>query len=247
VTTGIGRRAFAEFLGTGLLVAVVIGSGVMAVRLSQDVGVQLLANSAATAAALPVIITLVGPISGAHLNPVVSLVDWMLGRRDRSGLSTRDVIAYLPAQVAGGIAGAVLANLMFALPPVTASTHVRSGPSLWLGEVVATAGLVALIVALARQGRAYLAPPLVGAYIGAAYWFTSSTSFANPAVTIARGFSDTFAGIAPSSIAAFVAAQLLGALVGAVIAVALYPASGPAGADARQDDGDHDVVVPHSS
>ncbi|MEW9530418.1 aquaporin [Microbispora sp. NPDC049125] len=247
MTTGIGRRAFAEFLGTGLLVAVVIGSGVMAVRLSQDVGVQLLANSAATAAALPVIIILVGPISGAHLNPVVSLVDWLLGRRDRSGLTAREAAAYLPAQVAGGIAGALLANLMFALPPVTASTHVRSGPSLWLGEVVATAGLVALIVALSRQGRAHLAPPLVGAYIGAAYWFTSSTSFANPAVTIARGFSDTFAGIAPSSIPAFVAAQLLGALVGTVIAVALYPASGPAGADARQDDGDHDVVVPHSS
>ncbi|WP_169983840.1 MIP/aquaporin family protein [Microbispora sp. H10836] len=247
MTTGIGRRAFAEFFGTGLLVAVVIGSGVMAVRLSQDVGVQLLANSAATAAALPVIIILVGPISGAHLNPVVSLVGWLLGRRDRSGLSTREVVAYLPAQVAGGIAGAVLANLMFALPPVTASTHIRAAPSLWLGEVVATAGLVALIVALARQGRAHLAAPLVGAYIGAAYWFTSSTSFANPAVTIARGFSDTFAGIAPSSIPAFVAVQLLGALVGAVIAVALYPASGPAGADALQDDGGHDVVVPHSS
>ncbi|MEU6424902.1 MIP/aquaporin family protein [Microbispora sp. NPDC046973] len=247
MTTGLERRAFAEFLGTGLLVAVVIGSGVTAVRLSPDVGVQLLADSAATAAALPVVIILVGPISGAHLNPVVSLVDWLLGRRDRSGLTAREVIAYLPAQVAGGIAGAMLANLMFALPPVTASTHIRSAPSLWLGEVVATAGLVALIVALARQGRAHLAPPLVDAYIGAAYWFTSSTSFANPAVTIARGFSDTFAGIAPSSIPAFVAAQLLGALVGAIIAIALYPASGPAGTDARRDHGDHDVVVPHSS
>ncbi|GAA0363986.1 aquaglyceroporin AqpS [Microbispora corallina] len=247
MTPGPARRAFAEFLGTGLLVAVVIGSGVMAVRLSPDVGVQLLANSAATAAALPVIITLVGPASGAHLNPVVSLADWLLGRRDRTGLTAREVVAYLAAQVAGGIAGAVLANLMFALPPVTASTHDRSGLPLWLGEVVATAGLVALIIALARQGRAHLAPPLVGAYIGAAYWFTSSTSFANPAVTIARGFSDTFAGIAPDSVPAFVAAQLLGALVGVALAVTLYPTSGrPAAADARQDDRDHDVVVPHS-
>ncbi|MBB2741948.1 UNVERIFIED_ORG: arsenate reductase [Microbispora rosea subsp. rosea] len=248
MTRGIGRRAFAEFLGSGLLVAVVIGSGVMAVRLSPDVGIQLLANSVATAAALPVIITLVGPVSGAHLNPVVSLVDWLLGRRERTGLTAREVVAYLPAQVAGGIAGAVLANLMFALPPVTASTHVRAGLSLWLGEVVATAGLVALVVALARQGRAHLAPPLVGAYIGAAYWFTSSTSFANPAVTIARGFSDTFAGIAPASIPAFVVAQLLGALVGAVIAVALYPTpSRPPATDVRRDDRAHDVVVPHSS
>ncbi|MEZ0071448.1 aquaporin [Planotetraspora sp. GP83] len=248
MTTGIGRRAFAEFLGTGLLVAVVIGSGVMAVRVSQDAGIQLLANSAATAAALPVIIIVAGPVSGAHLNPVVSLVDWLLGRRDRTGLTGREVVAYLPSQVAGGVAGTVLANLMFALPPVTASTHQRSAPSLWLGEVVATAGLVALIVALARQGRARLAPPLVGAYIGAAYWFTSSTSFANPAVTIARGFSDTFAGIAPASIPAFLAAQLLGAVLGAVIAVVLYPAPGPAAApDARQGDQDHDVVVPHPS
>lgn len=243
MSTGIERRAFAEFLGTGLLVTVVVGSGVMAVRLSGDAGVQLLANSAATAAALPVIIALVGPVSGAHLNPVVSLVDWLLGRRDRTGLTGRHVIAYVPAQVAGGVAGAVLANLMFALPPVTASTHVRSAPSLWLGEAVATAGLVALIVSLARQGRTHLAPPLVGAYIGAAYWFTSSTSFANPAVTVARGFSDTFAGIAPSSVPAFVVAQLLGAAVGSVIAVGLYPPAVPTGADARKDDGEHDVAV----
>ncbi|GAA1300199.1 hypothetical protein Psi02_21590 [Planotetraspora silvatica] len=217
------RRAFAESLGTGLLVAVVVGSGIMAARLSPDVGVQLLANSAATAAALPVIIVLVGPVSGAHLNPVVSLVDWLLGRRDRVGLTARDVAAYLPAQTIGGIAGTMLANAMFDLPAVSVSTHDRSSLGLWVGEVVATAGLVALVVALPRQGRAHLAPPVIGAYIGAAYWFTSSTSFANPAVTIARGFSDTFAGIAPASIPAFIAAQLVGAALGAVLVTSLHP------------------------
>jgi arsenate reductase len=221
---GLVRRAFAEFLGTGLLVAVVVGSGIMAVRLSPDVGVQLLANSVATAAALPVIIVLVGPVSGAHLNPVVSLVDWLLGRKSRAGIGARDVAVYLPAQIIGGIAGAVLANAMFALPAVSASTHERSSPALWVGEIVATAGLVALVVALPRQGRAHLAPPVIGAYIGAAYWFTSSTSFANPAVTIARGFSDTFAGIALVSVPGFIAAQLVGAALGAVIATSLYPA-----------------------
>ncbi|MCT9932647.1 aquaporin family protein [Planotetraspora sp. A-T 1434] len=239
----MGRQAFAEFLGTGLLVTVVIGSGVMAVRLSHDVGIQLLANSAATAAALPVVIALVGPVSGAHLNPVVSLVDWILGRRARTGLTASQVAVYLPAQVAGGIAGTVLANLMFALPPITVSTHGRSAPSLWLGEVVATAGLVALIVTLARQGRPHLAPPLIGAYIGAAYWFTSSTSFANPAVTVARGFSDTFAGIAPASIPAFIAAQLLGAFFGAVIALALYRAPDHAEAPGLHDDGRDPAIV----
>jgi arsenate reductase len=217
------RRAFAEFLGTGLLVAVVVGSGIMAVRLSPDIGVQLLANSAATAAALPVIIVLVGPVSGAHLNPVVSLVDWLLGHRDRAGLVARDVAAYLPAQIIGGIVGAMLANTMFDLPAVSVSTHDRSSLGLWVGEVVATAGLVALVVALSRQGRAHLAPPVIGAYIGAAYWFTSSTSFANPAVTIARGFSDTFAGITPASIPGFIAAQLVGAALGAVLVTNLYP------------------------
>ncbi|GAA4591759.1 aquaglyceroporin AqpS [Planotetraspora phitsanulokensis] len=221
---GLARRAFAEFLGTGLLVTVVIGSGIMAVRLSPDVGVQLLANSAATAAALPVIIVLVGPVSGAHLNPMVSLVDWLLGRRNRAGITARCVAVYLPAQMIGGIAGAMLANAMFDLPAVSASTHDRSSPTLWLGEIVATAGLIAVVITLPRQGRAHLAPPIIGAYIGAAYWFTSSTSFANPAVTIARGFTDTFAGIAPASIPGFLAAQLIGAALGTAIATALYPA-----------------------
>lgn len=219
------RRALAELLGTGLLVAVVIGSGIMAARLSpHDVGLELLENAVATAAGLTVLIMMFGPVSGAHFNPVVSLADWALGRRTGTGLSGRDLLAYLPAQVAGGIGGAVLANLMFALPAVTVASKDRSGGHLWLGEVVATAGLVALIFALTRTSRAHLAPAAVGAYIGAAYWFTSSTSFANPAVTIARAFSDTFAGIAPGSVAPFIAAQLLGGLVGAGVVLTLYPA-----------------------
>jgi arsenate reductase len=216
------RRAFAEFVGTGLLVAVVIGSGIMAAQLSPgDVGLELAENAAATAAGLAVIILLVGPVSGAHLNPVVSLVDWALGGR-RGG---RDLAAYVAAQVTGGIGGAVLANLMFALPPVTISQHDRTGGHLWLGEVVATAGLVALVFALARSGRAHLGAAAVGAYIGAAYWFTSATSFANPAVTIARGLSDSFAGIAPASVPPFVLAQLVGAALGGGLVLALYPST----------------------
>lgn len=232
----LARRALAELLGTGLLVAVVVGSGIMATRLSpDDVGLELLENAAATAAGLTVLIMMLGPVSGAHFNPVVSLADWALGRRAGTGLSGRDLMTYLPAQVAGGIGGAALANLMFALPAVSAASKDRSSGHLWLGEVVATAGLVALIFALARTGRAHLAPAAVGAYIGAAYWFTSSTSFANPAVTIARAFSDTFAGIAPASVAPFIAAQFLGALMGVGLVLVLYPAG--SGAD--------DVVVPH--
>lgn len=219
----LARRALAEFLGTGLLVTAVIGSGIMAARLSsQDVGLQLLENSLATAGGLTILILMFGPVSGAHFNPVVSLADWLLGRGRSGGLIGRDVAAYVPAQVAGGVCGAVLANLMFALPPVTISTHQRSSGALWLGEVVATAGLVTLIFALVRQGRVQLAPAAVGTYIGAAYWFTSSTSFANPAVTIARAFSDTFAGIAPGSVPWFVAAQFIGAAAGAAVVLVLY-------------------------
>jgi glycerol uptake facilitator-like aquaporin len=225
VATATWRRALAELVGTAMLVAVVVGSGIMAARLSPgDVGLQLLENAAATAAGLTVIILVFGPVSGAHLNPVVSLVDWALGRRSRTGLTGRDLAAYVPAQVGGAIAGAVLANLMFSLPAVTASAKARTGGGLWLGELVATAGLVALILALSRTGRAGLAPAAIGAYIGSAYWFTSSTSFANPAVTVGRAFTDTFAGIAPGSVPGFVAAQLAGALTGAALMLALYPA-----------------------
>jgi arsenate reductase len=218
------RRLIAEFLGTGLLVTAVVGSGIMAARLSPtDTGLELLENSVATMLALAVLIVVFGPISGAHFNPVVSAVDWWLGRRRGHGISATHLALYVLAQVLGGIAGAILANLMFTLPAVTWSTHHRGGAGVWLGEVVATAGLILLIFALVQSGRGALAPAAVGAYIGAAYWFTSSTSFANPAVTIGRAFTNTFAGIAPVSTPGFILAQALGAIVGLGAVVTLYP------------------------
>ena len=246
MTAGLWRRATGEFLGTGLLVTVVVGSGIMAARLSPgDVGLELLENSLATAAGLTILILLIGPLSGAHFNPVVSLADWALGRRSGTGLTGRDVAIYLPAQITGGICGAILANLMFALPAVTVSTHHRSAAHLWLGEVVATAGLVAVIFALARQHRSHLAPGAVGAYIGAAYWFTSSTSFANPAVTVARAFTNTFAGIAPSSLPGFIAAQVVGGVIGAGVVLLLYPHLTRPDGTPVPIDGLDDVVVSH--
>jgi glycerol uptake facilitator-like aquaporin len=237
VSPALGRRLAAEFLGTGLLVTAVVGSGIMAARLSPgDVGLQLLENSMATAFALGALILIFGPVSGAHFNPVVSAADWWLGRRDGTGLRPTELAGYAVAQMIGAIGGAVLANAMYALVPVSWSTHHRSGGHLWLGEVVATAGLILLIFALARSGRAAVAPAAVGAYIGAAYWFTSSTSFANPAVTVGRAFTNTFAGIAPVSLVGFIVAQLVGAAVGVAIVAALYPHVGAAAAD---------VVVPH--
>jgi len=232
------RRLVAELLGTMLLVTVVVGSGIAAQRLSpDDVGLQLLENSLATTLGLTVLILLFGAVSGAHFNPVVSAVDWLLGRRARIGLTGRELAAYTGAQTAGGIGGAVLANLMFEVDLTELSTTHRDGANLLLAEAVATAGLVALIFALARTGRGALAAPAVGAYIGAAYWFTSSTSFANPAVTVGRVFSDTFAGIAPASVPGFVAAQLVGGLLGVAVVRYLYP-DVTAVAD--------DIVVPHT-
>ena len=187
------RRLTAEFLGSAFLATVVIGSGIAAQRLSPgQTGLELLENAAATAAGLFAIILMFGPVSGGHFNPVVSFVDAAFG-----GLSWRDAAAYLPVQVAGCIAGAVIANLMFALPAVSISAKHRATPAHFLSEVVATLGLILVIFALARSGRSRAAPAAVGAYIGAAYFFTSSTSFANPAITVGRMFSDTFAGIAP--------------------------------------------------
>ena len=226
------RRVVAEFLGTALLVTAVVGSGAMAARLSPaDGGLQLLENSVATMLALAVLILIFGPVSGGHFNPVVSLADWWLGRRTGQGVEGRLIGYYLPAQVAGAVAGSMLANVMFDRPAVAWSGHSRTGWPLWLGEVVATAGLVLLVFALARSGRASVAPAAVGAYIGAAYWFTSSTSFANPAVTIGRAFTDTFAGIAPASVPGFVAAQFVGLLVGVAVLVVLYPRAGEAAGD----------------
>ena len=225
------RRLVAELLGTGLLVTVVVGSGIAAESLSpSDVGLQLLENSLATMLGLAVLILVFGPVSGAHFNPVVSVVDWLLGRRRRTGLSAREVVAYGLAQIAGGIAGAVLANVMFDLSAAQIAATDRVSVGHGVGEVVATAGLVLLIFALARTGRAALSAAAVGAYIGAAYWFTSSTSFANPAVTVGRMFSDTFAGIAPGSVPLFVAAQVVGAGVGLALVKLLFPdASAAAG------------------
>ena len=214
----------AETLGTALLVAVVVGSGIAAAQLSPtDTGLQLLENSTATALGLAVLILIFGPVSGAHFNPVVSAVDWWLTRHSDSGLAGGEALGYIVAQVLGGIAGAVLANIMFDLPPVQISARDRLSVGHAVGEVVATAGLVLLIFALARTGRAALSAAAVGAYIGAAYWFASSTSFANPAVTIARIFSDTFAGIAPTSAPVFVAAQLVGGVLGLGLVRYLFP------------------------
>lgn len=219
------RRALAEFLGTGLLVTVVVGSGIAAQRLSTDTGLQLLENSIATALGLGVLIVLLAPVSGAHFNPVVSLADAILARRTNTGLPARDLVVYLPAQIIGGIGGTALANTMFATPTAISTTD-RATPATFLAEIVATAGLVLLIMGLRRTVRpAPMIAAAVGAYIGAAYWFTSSTSFANPAVTIGRIFSDTFAGIAPASVLPFLAAQLIGACVAVGLTVALFPRS----------------------
>ena len=220
-TVPLGRRAAAESLGTGLLVMAVVGSGIAAQRLSPaDTGLQLFENAAATAAALAAIILTFGPVSGAHLNPVVSLVARVSGE-----LTTSEAAVYTGAQVAGGLVGAMVANLMYSLPAVELSTTSRTGSGHWLAEVVATFGLVLLVRSLIGSERTAVVPWAVGAYIGAAYFSTSSTSFANPAVTLARTVTDTFAGIAWRSAPAFVAAQVAGGIVALLVARALYPPS----------------------
>jgi glycerol uptake facilitator-like aquaporin len=226
------RKAVAELLGTALLLIAIIGSGIAAQRLSpHDTGLQLLENAIATGAALVAIILAVGSVSGAHLNPVISLVDAAHG-----GLRRAEIGVFVAAQLGGAVAGAVIANLMFSLPAVTMSTHERSGGGLWLGEVVATLGLVLVVFGVVRSGRSSAAPFAVGAYITGAYFFTSSTSFANPAVTFARMLSDTFAGIAPGSVLGFIAFQLAGGALGYAVTRLLWPSIG----DAAQR-----VVVPH--
>ncbi|WP_426567066.1 MIP/aquaporin family protein [Angustibacter sp. McL0619] len=241
----MARRLTAEFLGTAMLVTVVVGSGIAAQRLSpHDVGLQLLENSLATAFGLTVLILMLGPISGGHFNPVVSAADWTLSAvaGKGAGMPGREVLPYCAAQIAGAVAGAELANLMYGVPVGQLATTERTGAPLLLGEVVATAGLIALIFALVRTGRVALAAPAVGAYIGAAYWFTSSTSFANPAVTIGRIFSDSFAGIAPSSAPGFIAAQLVGGAVAVLLVLWFFPEpSTPA------DPAVDEVVVPHTT
>lgn len=227
--TPLVARAAAELVGTAALVAVVVGSGIQATGLTQDVGLQLLANSLATVFGLGVLIALLGPVSGAHFNPVVTLAEWWTARRGGAGVTARETAVYVPAQVAGAIAGAILADAMFGEPLAKWSTHERSAGNLLLGEVVATAGLILLIFGLARTDRLRFAPVAVASYIGAAYWFTSSTSFANPAVTVGRAFSDTFAGISPSSVPGFIGAQLAGAVVGLALVALIFMPGRPAG------------------
>jgi glycerol uptake facilitator-like aquaporin len=218
-TAPLARRLLAELLGSAFLAAVVIGSGIAAQTLSPyDVGLQLFENAAATAAGLFTIILMFGPVSGGHFNPVVSLADASFG-----GIRWRDALAYLPAQVAGCALGALAANGMFALAAVSISTHHRASGAHLFSEVIATAGLLLVIFSLARSRRASAAPAAVGAYIGAAYFFTSSASFANPAISVGRMLSDTFAGIAPASVPGYVAAQLLGGACAILAIRALYP------------------------
>jgi len=233
LTPDLARKALAELVGTALLVAGVVGSGIAATTLSpDDVGLQLLENAAATVGVLIAVILALGPVSGAHLNPVVTLADRFFG-----GITTREVLAYLPAQVLGGCIGAVAANVMFGVPLVELSTTSRATGAHLFAEVVATFGLLLVIFGVVRSKRASAAPFAVGAYIGGAYFFTSSTSFANPAVTLARTLSDTFAGIAPASAPAFLAAQLVGAAVAVACTAALYP-DVPEVAD--------EVILPHA-
>lgn len=214
-----GRRLLAEFTGTGLLVAVVVGSGIAATRLTTDGALRLLVNSVVTSLGLAVLILVFIQAGGAHFNPVVTAADWILGRRYGLGQAA----AVIACQITGAIAGAALADAMFAEPVLSPSRHHRGGPPILLSEVVATAGLLFVIVSLSRTGRLQHVAWAVAAWIGAAYWFTASTSFANPAVTIARSLTSTYAGIAPASVPAFIAAQLAGGAIGTILAVTIYP------------------------
>ncbi len=233
--SALWRKLVAELLGSAFLAAIVIGSGIAAQTLSPDnVGLQLLENAAATAAGLYAIILMFGPVSGAHFNPVVSFVDAAFG-----GVSWRTATAYLPVQVAGCIGGAVVANLMFSRAAVSLSTKHRASPAHFLSEVVATLGLILVIFALARSGRSRSAAAAVGAYIGAAYFFTSSTSFANPAISVGRMFSNSFAGIAPSSVPSFIAAQVVGGVLAVGLIKVIYPDITSAEAAT--------IMVPHDS
>lgn len=223
MTARVLRRLLAEFTGTGLLVAVVVGSGIAATRLTTDGALRLLINSIVTALGLAVLILIFAPAGGAHFNPVVTAADWLLGRRTAHGYSLGEAAGVIGGQVAGAIAGAVLAEVMFAAPVLAASHHHRGGLPLLVSEVVATGGLLLLIVTLACTGRTQHAAWSVGGWIGAAYWFTASTSFANPAVTIGRTLTSSYSGIAPASAPAFIAAQIAGGILGTLLAVTIYP------------------------
>jgi glycerol uptake facilitator-like aquaporin len=223
VNAAVGRRLLAEFTGTGLLVAVVVGSGIAATRLTTDGALRLLVNSLVTALGLAVLILVFIQAGGAHFNPVVTAADWLLGRRTPRRYGLGQAAAVIACQIAGAIAGAALADAMFAEPMLSPSQHHRGGAPILLSEVVATAGLLFVIVTLARTSRLQHVAWAVGAWIGAAYWFTASTSFANPAVTIGRTLTNTYAGIAPASAPAFIAAQVVGGALGTLLAIAVYP------------------------
>jgi arsenate reductase len=234
-TPPLARRLLAELLGSAFLAGLVIGSGIAAQQLSpNDIGLELFENAAATAAGLYVIILMFGPVSGGHFNPVVSFVDAHFG-----GISWRDALAYLPAQAAGCTLGAITANAMFSLSAISISTHHRGSPAHFLSEIIATSGLILIIFALARTKRSTITPAAVGAYIGAAYFFTSSASFANPAISIGRMFSDTFAGIAPASVPSYIIAQTIGGAAAILVLRTLYPDVTPADAAT--------VLVPHQN
>ncbi len=233
-TPPLARRLLAELLGSAFLAALVIGSGIAAQTLSPgDVGLELFENAAATAAGLYTIILMFGPVSGGHFNPVVSLADATFG-----GIAWRDALAYIPAQVTGCVLGAITANGMFAKAVISISTHHRASPAHLLSEVIATAGLLLVIFSLARTKRATTIPAAVGAYIGAAYFFTSSASFANPAISVGRMLSNTFAGIAPASVPGYVVAQLAGGLAALTLLRILYPNVTPAEAA--------EILLPHN-
>ena len=220
----MGRRLLAEFTGTGLLVTVVVGSGIAATRLTSDGALRLLVSAVVTALGLAVLILVFAPASGAHFNPLVTAADWLAARRTPRRYGPGLAVAVTGCQVAGAVGGAALANAMFAVPLLAASSTRRGGGPVLLGEMVATAGLLLLIVTVARTGRTQHAAWSVGAWIGAAYWFTSSTSFANPAVTLGRTLTPTYAGIAPASAPAFIAAEIIGGALGVLLAVAVHPA-----------------------
>ena len=227
------RRLTAEFMGTAFLVTAIVGSGIMAERLTDDPGLQLLQNTAATAGVLVALILALGPASGAHFNPAVTLADRVFG-----GIDTPTALAYVVVQVAGAIVGAIVANVMFDLPAIEWSTTARAEGNLWFAEGIATLGLLLVIFGVVRSGRSTVAAFAVAGYIAGAYYFTSSTSFANPAVTIGRSFSNTFAGIEPASVPGFIAAQLIGAAVALPLVLVIYPNVAEVAGD---------VIVPHDT
>ncbi|NMO04034.1 aquaporin family protein [Gordonia sp. TBRC 11910] len=222
------RPALAEFIGSAMLVMAIVGSGIAASSLSpNESGLQLLEMSVTTGLALTVLVLVLGPVSGGHFNPAVSLIFWVIGRRGGTGLTTGELATFVVAQVVGALSGVMLANVMFGLRPVSTATQHRASAAHLVAEVLATTILIVVILGLVRGNRVALVAPAVGSYVSAAFWFTSSTCFANPAVTVARALSDSVGGISPSSVPAFVVAQVAGAVLGLLVGAALFPVESP--------------------